>query len=147
MHIHYVTGDITVIVLSNNQSQSEFIGDGLATIASGKEVILPSVHKETLIKETVSQYTGKYMIPLTLPPYMTNFPVEIIEKNNALYMHPIRGEDIELKAESGNSFFYGNGTDQQIIFEKVNNANIYKVWHIAWGVKKEIKKINTGIKK
>jgi len=141
MHMHYVTGDITVIVLSNNESQSEFIADGLATIASGKEIVPISVHKERLIKEPLYQYTGKYMMPHTLPPYMTNFPVEIILKNNALYIHPFRGKDIKLKAETSSKFFYGNGTDQQIIFQKNRRANTYKVWHVAWGVKKEIKKI------
>ncbi|HZW71401.1 MAG TPA: serine hydrolase domain-containing protein, partial [Hanamia sp.] len=145
MHIHYETGDITVIVLSNNESQSEFIADGLATIASGKEIVMPLVHKETLSRQPLTQYTGKYTVPLTLPPYMTNFPVEIIERNNALYIRPFRGKDIELIAETGNTFFYGNGTDQQLIFQKETNSNTYKVWHIAWGVKKEIKKINAGI--
>ncbi len=141
MHIHYVAGDITVIVLSNNESQSEFIADGLATIALGKEIVLPSFHKEIFIKTPLTQFTGKYMIPLTIPPYMTNFPVEIIEKNNALYLHPFRGKDIELKAETSHQFFYGDGTDQQLIFQKDSNGNTFKVWHVGWGVKKEIKKI------
>jgi hypothetical protein len=31
--------------------------------------------------------------------------------------------------------------DQQIEFETDNNGNPFKVWHIAWGVKKELKKM------
>lgn len=146
MHIHYVASDITVIVLSNNESQSEFIADGLATIASGKKIIQPAIHNENIIKTPLTEYTGKYMMPLTRPPYMIDFPVEIIEKNNALYIHPFSGEDIELKPESDNNFFYADGTDQQIIFEMDNKTNILKVWQVAWGVKKEIKKIETGNK-
>ena len=141
MHIHYTAGDITVIVLSYNESQSEFVADGLATIASGKDIVQISVHKEALKNEPFAQYTRKYFMALTLPPYMTNFPVEILEKNNVLSIHPFRGEDIELKIESDNKFYFGNGTDQQIIFQKDSNENIEKIWHVAWGVKKEIKRI------
>lgn len=147
MHIHYVTDDITVIVLSNNESQSEFIADGLATIAFGKKIIQPVIHKEKRSNVPLTEYKGKYMMPLTRPPYMIDFPVEIIEKDNALYIHPFNGEDIELKPESDNNFFYADGTDRQIIFEKDNKANILKVWHIAWGVKKELKSMRAETNK
>jgi len=73
--------------------------------------------------------------------------VEIIEKDNALYIHPFNGKDIELKPESDNNFFYADGTDRQIIFEKDNKANILKVWHIAWGVKKELKSMRAETNK
>jgi hypothetical protein len=34
-----------------------------------------------------------------------------------------------------------DGTDQQIEFETENNGSPFRVWHIAWGVKKELKKM------
>ncbi len=142
MHIHYKDDDVTVIVLSNNESQSEFIADGLATIALNGKIIPPSVHQETFEKTALTQYVGKYMIPLTRPPYMVNFPVEIIEKNDALHIHLFSGTDKKLKAESTTKFSYADGTDQQIEFEKDRNGNVVRVWHIAWGVKKEIKKMD-----
>ncbi len=43
--------------------------------------------------------------------------------------------------ESGKKFFYTNGTDQQIEFETDSNGNTLRVWHIAWGIRKGIKKI------
>lgn len=147
MHIHYGDEDVTVIVLSNNESQSEFIADGLASIKMGKRIIQPSLHKATLLNTPLTQCTGKYMMPLTRPPYMINFPVEIIERNNVLYIHPFSGADIELKPESDTKLFYDDGTDQQIEFEKDSTGNILRVWHIAWGVKKEIKRIDEGEKK
>lgn len=142
MHIHYKDDDVTVIVLSNNESQSEFIADGLASIALGKKIIQPSIHKETFEKTPLAQYAGKYMMPLTRPPYMANFPVEIVEKNDALYIHPFNGADKKLKAESATKFFYTDGTDQQIEFEKDSSGNVARVWHIAWGIKKEVKKMD-----
>lgn len=141
MHIHYRADDVTVIVLSNNESQSEFIADGLATIALSKKIIQPVVHKEIFEKILLTEYTGKYLMPLLRPPYMVNFPVAFVEKNNTLYIHPFSGADIELKPESATKFFYADGTDQQIEFEKDSNGNIIKVWHLGWGVKKEIKKV------
>ena len=43
--------------------------------------------------------------------------------------------------KSDKKFFYANGTDQQIEFETDNNGNILSVWHIAWGIRRELKKI------
>ncbi|MEP6627402.1 MAG: serine hydrolase domain-containing protein [Ginsengibacter sp.] len=142
MLIRYTEQDITVIVLSNNQSQSEFISDGLASIALHKKISMPYVHKEAKIKSTLDKYTGKYMIPLTRPPYMADFPVEIIVKNNTLFIHGPGVPDVELKPESEIKFFYGDGTDQQIEFEKDMADNKNKVFYIGYGVKKEIRKMN-----
>jgi hypothetical protein len=46
-----------------------------------------------------------------------------------------------LKRESENFYFFADGTDQQIEFETENNGSPFRVWHIAWGVKKELKKM------
>ena len=46
MHLRYIDDDVTVIVLSNNESHAEFIADGLAAITLNKNILLPYVHKE-----------------------------------------------------------------------------------------------------
>ena len=142
MHIRYTDDDVTVIVLSNNESHSDFIADALASIVLNKRTVMPYIHKETVISAALDKYVGKYMMPLTRPPYMVNFPVEIVMKNDKLYIHPASGTDTELKPESETKLFFTDGTDQQIEFETDNSGNPIKVWHIAWGVKKEIKKID-----
>ena len=141
MHLRYIDDDVTVIVLSNNESRSEFIADGLAAIALNKNILLPYVHKELIQGKVSGKYAGKYMMQLTRPPYMAVFPIEFVNRNDTLYIHSVYGADIRLMPESGKKFFYANGIDQQIEFETDNNGNILRVWHIAWGVRKELKKI------
>lgn len=103
---------------------------------------MPYVHKETLINIAPDKYVGKYMMQLNRPPYMATFPIEIIIKNNKLFIHPQAGPDVELKQESETKFFFADGTDQQIEFETDISDKHVSVWHIAWGVKKEMKKID-----
>lgn len=141
MHLRYTDNDITAIVLSNNESQSEFIADALVAIALNKNIVMPYHHKEGLVNTALNNYAGRYMMPLTRPPYMVNFPVEIVVKNDKLYIKG-SGKEIELKPETATKFFFSDGTDQQIEFEKDSTGNATKVWYIAWGVKKEIKKID-----
>ena len=141
MHIRYTDDDITVIVLSNNESHADFIADGLSAIVLNKNIILPYVHKETIRSVSSDKYSGKYMMQLTRPPYMAVYPIEFVKRNDTLYVHSGNGPDIMLKPESEKKFFFANGTDQQIEFETDNNGNPFRVWHIAWGVKKELKKM------
>jgi len=142
MHIHYTDNDITAIVLSNNESHADFIADALVAIALHKKIEMPVIHREIMTNTGLDKYLGKYMIPLTRPPYMVSFPVEIIMKNNKLYIHPSTGADIELKPESETKFYFADGTDQQIEFETDKKGNCIKSWYIGWGLKKEIKQIN-----
>jgi len=141
MLIRYTGQNITVIVLSNNQSQSEFIADGLASIALHKNISMPYLHKEPELTTALDKYTGKYMMPLTRPPYMANFPVEIIVRDNHLYIHGPGVPDVPLKPESGAKLFYGDGTDQQIEFEK-DSADNNNIFYTGYGVRREIKKMN-----
>jgi CubicO group peptidase (beta-lactamase class C family) len=141
MHLRYTDDDITVIVLSNNESNAEFIADGLSAINLNKKVLMPYKHKEIKQADVPSQYLGKYMMMLTRPPYLATFPVEFIKKNDGLYIHQLNGADTRLQAESDKKFFFSNGTDQQIEFETDGTGNLLNVWHIAWGIKRSLKKI------
>jgi CubicO group peptidase (beta-lactamase class C family) len=141
MHMRYTDDDLTVIVLSNNESQADFIADALSAIILNKSIVLPYAHKQVLPGIRSVQPGGKYMMQLTRPPYMAVFPIEFLKANSTLYIHTGSGPDIMLLPESANKFFFANGTDQQIEFETDSNDNPTRVWHIAWGIRKELKKI------
>lgn len=141
MHICYTDEDITVIVLSNNESRSEFIADALSSIALNKNIVLPYVHKETLPGKLLAKFEGKYWLQLVRPPYMGRFAIEFVIKNDTLYIHSGNGPDIRLIQETATKFFFDNKTDQQIEYETDNSGNLLKVWHIAWGVMRELKKV------
>jgi hypothetical protein len=141
MLIRYTEDDVTVVVLSNNESHSDFIADGLSAIALNKNIVLPYSHKEARTDADLSKYGGKYALQLTRPPYMATFPVEFVARNGAFYIHSGSGPDIELKPESATKFFFADGTDQQIEFQIDSTGNPVRVWHIAWGVRKELKRI------
>jgi len=141
MLIRYVNEDITAIVLSNNESRSDFIADGLVSITMNKNTAMPYVHKEINNSIDISLYGGKYMMPSVRPPYMSGYPTELVSRNSKLYIHPLRGRDIELKPESATKFFFGDGTDQQIEFQTDDNGKFIGTWYIGWGVRREMIKI------
>ncbi len=145
MFIRYIDADLTVIVLSNNESQSEFIADGLSAIVLNKDVVMPYDHKEARGNALdLDRYIGGYMLTKLKQYYMITWPTAIIKKENKLFLH-LEGssdqDDIELKPESPTKFFYGDGTDRQIEFETDAVGKPVKVWQITWGVRKEATKI------
>lgn len=141
MHLRYTDDDVTVIVLSNNESNAEFIADGLESIALDKNILLPYVHKELAHSKVSDKYIGNYTMQLTRSPYMAGSPIKFINRNDTLYILLLNGTYARLKAESEKKFYFADRTDQQIEFETDNNGKLLKVWHIAWGVRKELKKI------
>ena len=80
-------------------------------------------------------------MPSVRPPYMANFPSELITRKNKLYIHPLRGADIELKQESASKFFFADGSDQQIEFQTDDNGKFIGTWYVGWGVRREMVKI------
>ncbi len=142
MLIRYTDDDVTIVVLSNNESHSDYIADALAAIVLNKNFIMSYAHNKTDANTVIDTYLGKYMMPLLRPPYMVAFPIELIKKDEKLFVHSGGGDDIELKPESKTKFFFDNNTDQQIEFETENNGNLIKAWYIGWGLKKEMKKID-----
>jgi len=139
MHINYTNEDITAIVLSNNESAAEFIADALVGIVLKKDIRNASLHRQSNQTALPGNYTGKYMMRLVRPPYMTEFPVEFLNKHDSLFIHPTMGKDIFLKPETSSTFFFADGTDQQIEFERAGTG--VKVWHIAWGLRKQLTSI------
>ena len=141
MLIRYTDDDVTIAVLSNNQSHSDYIADALAAIVLNKNFVLPYAHSKTDANTANDMYLGKYMMPLLRPPYMVAFPIELVKKDEKLFVHSGGVSDMELKPESKTKFFFANGTDQQIEFETDNSGNLIKTWYIGWGLKKEMKRI------
>ena len=141
MHMRYTDEDVTVIVLSNNESHAEFIADGLSAITLNRNILMPYAHKEITPTKVSDKFAGKYMMQLMRPPYMAVFPIEFVNRNDSLYIQSANGIYTMLKAELEKKFFFGNGTDQQIEFETDNNGNLLRVWLVAWGIRRELKKI------
>jgi CubicO group peptidase (beta-lactamase class C family) len=141
MHIRYLADDVTVIVLSNNESNSEFIADGLAGLTLNKPVTTGVRHRETDAKQFTGIFEGKYMMQLLRPPYAGTFPVEFVVKDNILILHGPNGYDKALKQEAPDRFFFADGTDQQLEFQRNNQGELINVWHTAWGVKKVLQRV------
>jgi hypothetical protein len=129
----YLDEDLTIIVLSNNESQSIAISDALANIALVKPVLLPYTHKEVSIDTSLlKRYTGFYLIPQK---------IELISKEGRLYQRRLGRSDIELKAESETKFFYPGTADRQIEFVLDANGKVERVYTIVHGIKKEAEKM------
>jgi hypothetical protein len=125
--------DQAIIILSNNESNLPFSRAAIESILDGELLLMPYEHKEIKIDTSLlNNYTGKYTAGLTL---------EFIKKNGKLYRHRNGTADIELKPESETKFFYADGTDRQIEFEKDNTGKVVKIWFINMGQKGEMKKV------
>ncbi|MDB5060172.1 MAG: hypothetical protein JWP67_15 [Mucilaginibacter sp.] len=138
MHIRYTANDISVIVLSNNESYSEFIADALAGLILNKPVMTGVRHRETGTKQVTGAYAGKYKMQLLRPPYAGTYQVEFVVKDNALILHGPNGYDKPLKQEAPDRFFFADGTDQQLEFERNKKGEVVNVWHTAWGIRKAL---------
>ena len=94
----YPDDDVFITVLSNNESESHWIGYGLAGIVFGKDVEVP--YKRTKFKidpKLLFTYTGKYG------------EIEIIEKAGTLF---IKSPETELIPETINKFYSAINQDR-----------------------------------
>ena len=130
----YVNDDICVIVLSNNESNVDFIAIALADILFDAPVEMPYIHKEVKINPALlNRYTGKYL--------GAGITLELIVKDDKLYRHRQGVPDVELKPESETKFFYGDESDRQLEFEVDAAGKVIKTWFYNSGQKGEIKKM------
>jgi len=129
----FVNDDICTIVLSNNESNVDFVSIALADILFDVPVEIPYVHKEVKIDPAIlDRYVGKYS---------GGFNLELIKKDGKLYRHRDGVPDVELKPESATKFFYADETDRQLEFEIDAMGKVTKTWFYNSGQKGEIKKI------
>lgn len=132
----YTEQDITVIVLSNNESDAVGTSRALSYIMHGKEVVPPYRHTPVAIDpQKLTPLTGTYLSPA---------PVEIIAVNGKLYRRRAGAPDIELKPESDTKFFYADSSDRQIEFVMDGKGNVVKAYLVANGIKSELVKQKNG---
>jgi len=125
--------DQTIVVLSNNSSNSSALSKSLQQIISGKPIVMPYEHKETVMDTALlNTFTGKYM---------SLNEIKLERRGSKLYRVLPNGSSLELKPESATKFFYSDGSDRQIEFETGADKKITKAWLIAFGVKTELKKL------
>ena len=130
----YVNDDICVVVLSNNESNVDFISLALADILFDVPIEMPYVHKEVKIDPVLlDRYIGKYT--------GAGITLELIKKDNKLYRHREGVPDVELKPESATKFFYADESDRLLEFEVDAAGKVVKTWFHNSGQRGEIKKL------
>jgi CubicO group peptidase (beta-lactamase class C family) len=126
----YVKSDITVVVLSNNESNAVGVSRALSFIMYNKDVIAPYRHIAIPIDTAkIKPFLGTYLTPA---------PVDIIFRDGKLYRHKPGTRDVELKQESATKFFYADLTDRQIEFQVDSVGYVIKTFLISNGVKTEL---------
>jgi CubicO group peptidase (beta-lactamase class C family) len=127
-----LSNDVTIIILSNNESNSDVIAPGITAILFGGDVVLPYVHKEVNVDTSIlNKYAGEYKV-------LTNQIIDISTRDGKLYRSRKGTPDIELKPESNTKLFYGDGTDRQLEFETNKFGIVTKAWFIKDWLKTEI---------
>jgi CubicO group peptidase (beta-lactamase class C family) len=120
----YPKDNVFITVLSNNESESHWIGYGLAGIIFGKEVEMPYVHIKAIIDPMLLiGYTGKYG------------NMEIIAENGKLYLN---SKDVQLIPESPTKFFRADNPDRKFEFMLRKNSKAEGVIITKGGVKERI---------
>lgn len=128
----YPSDNICVIVLSNNQSNSEGISNALAAILFDADVQAPYIHKEYKINPTiVEKYTGRWIGEFN----KMKSEMQLYTKDNKLYRKATNINDLELIPESETKFFYSDGSDRQLEFVLSKNGQVEYVWFIKDGLK------------
>jgi CubicO group peptidase (beta-lactamase class C family) len=127
----YIDQDLTVIVLSNNQSNVGGLTGALTYIVLGRKVIQPYVHKAIKIENAVlDKYIGKYSIPY-------GGMIEVVKKDDKYYRRHAGRTDMEVLPESTTKLFY-TGWDEQLEFELNAVGKVKKAYFISAGMKKEM---------
>lgn len=128
----YTGQDVTIVVLSNNESNAVGTSRALSFIVFGRDVIPPYQHKEIAIDSTALKvYSGTYLSPA---------PVEFILHDGKLYRHRAGTPDIELKPESPTKFFYTDNSDRQVEFMLDKQGKIEKTYLISNGIRTPLTK-------
>lgn len=129
----YPDADVHIIVLTNRDTNLDFVPKGLAGIMFGKDVTPYYKKKPFKFSGNVNRFVGNFRSD-ELP-----FPVNVVEKNNKLYLQ--LGREIELVPESQTKF-YIDEQDVDIRLEYVTGASgeVSRVYFIGSGIKNELKK-------
>lgn len=130
----YLSDDVTIIALSNNESNASGVSKALAAILKNQKVIFPYLHKEISVDTSwLRHFVGHYI--------GDNTNLYITQKDGKLYRTLKGGGDVELKPESKSKIFYTDGSDRQFEFDTNEYGNVTRAWLIENGFKKEINKV------
>ncbi len=123
---------ITVIVMSNNQSNSEGIANALSAILFDHDVQVPYIHKPYAVNpKTLEKYVGKWFGYVD----KSKSEIEIYIKDNKLYRKTQNATDLELIPETETKFYYSDGSDRQLEFLINKKGHIEEAWFIKDGLK------------
>ena len=133
--MNFPDDNITIIILSNNQTFAMTLGLTLGNILQGGMYEFPYVHNEVKINSgLISRYTGSYLL-------QTGKKAELFEKDGSLFLKSFP-EDLKLSPESDYKFFSNEGSDIQIEFQTDGTGNIQKIYFIDTGMKTEGRRVN-----
>jgi CubicO group peptidase (beta-lactamase class C family) len=141
---YYPKEDLTLIVLSNNNSNTYRLTDVLAYLLSSKPIDIPYLHKAVEIDTTIlGEYAGSYLIH-DVP---TDIKAELFVKNGKLCYRLISTREeykkfqfleMVLSPESQSKFFTENGTDIQFEFVMDKSGKIAEADFIFYSLKKKM---------
>ncbi|HMC86442.1 MAG TPA: serine hydrolase domain-containing protein [Chitinophagaceae bacterium] len=135
----YVKDDITIIILSNNESNYHWPLYQLGYVASHKAVEVPYKHiSVSLNNSSFESDFGKYMIP-----YVPATQFNLFEKEGKIYMRFEKDtSEFEFKPESLTKLFNAGKNDQQIEFIQNSFGTKQQVFFVDHGLKTEIVKVD-----
>lgn len=125
----YVDDDLTLIVLSNNESAATAIQATLSNIFFNQSVAMPYEHKAIVLDSTtLDAFVGSYKLR------GNKFAID--RDKNVLKVY-----GMELKPESETKIFSAGQYDLQFEIEKDTNGNL-KYYRTMFGVREPIEKLN-----
>jgi CubicO group peptidase (beta-lactamase class C family) len=128
----YTNQDLTLIVLSNYQSDVGGVAGALAYIVTGRPVVLSYAHEAIQLDSlALDRFVGKYKIPYA-------GDISIVRKGDRLFREKTGASEVELMPESTTKIFYKGWNDIQMEFEWNKNGRPKTVYFIQSGMKKEI---------
>jgi CubicO group peptidase (beta-lactamase class C family) len=129
---HITKNDISIIILSNNETEATPYRSALTKIIFNQPIVYPQKHKSitldtTMLDDFVGTYTYK------------NYPYYIVrEGKNMFIINPFTGSKIKVLPESSNSLFAPDFDFQFEINKDDNNQNKY--YQILFGSRLEMQK-------
>jgi CubicO group peptidase (beta-lactamase class C family) len=127
----YTKQDLTLIVLSNHQSDVGGVSGALAYIVTDRPVTLTYEHRPIQLDSiALDRFIGKYSIPFA-------GEISVVRKGDKLYRQKTGSPEIELLPESNSKIFYKGWSDTQMEFEWGSDGKPKKVYFIQSGMKKE----------
>jgi CubicO group peptidase (beta-lactamase class C family) len=131
--LRYSERDVTIIVLSNNQSAARAISNSLAHIMHNKPVAIANAHTAVaLSRDEMTRFTGKYSIRGT--------EFEIRLSNDSLWQVFPSDDMNYLQAETTTTLFYPGRNDVQVVIEKDAQGHD-RYYRIVYGVKEEMDRL------